>query len=222
MKTSFFAALLFAIASTASAVAETLPIPPEMQNLEPVKAPMTLVVPKNVEELIKAKSWAMADIKRTFLAGRYMATKENALGTLYQAENYAFADRIYWRPFALNRGGLWVPKSGDQKPRLYIMTNSRPMQVDSAEDLDPAKIAEKAHPPGPLVIGVAGAAGIAAVSIANGIVSAAVESGYAKGEQETFLDPVTNPDMIKALDEAVAQLKPAAAPVPALAPAQPE
>lgn len=222
MKTSFFAALAFAITVIDTAVAENVPVPPEMQNLEPVKAPLTSVISKNVEELIKAKSWAMADVKQTFLAGRYTATKENALGTFYQAEHYAFANRIYWRPFALYRGGFWVPKSANQRPRMYVMANSRPMQVDRAEDLDSAKITEKAHPPGPIVIGVAGATGMAGVKIANGIVTAAVESEYAKGERETFVDSSANPDMIKALDEAVSQLKPMDGPVLAPAPAQPE
>ena len=174
----------------------------------------TTFVPTQIVEFIKAASWALADAEQTFLAGRYTASKENALGTFYLSENYAFATKYRRHQYHLQRGGFWLPKSGEFKPRLFALAGGRPMIVESIAGLSPEAIKANASGPNKLVVGVSSATGMAGVSIAGGIVSAILEAEYAKPAREVMLNPVTNPEILKALSEAVAQLKPVAAEPP--------
>jgi hypothetical protein len=185
---------------------------PETLNLEPVKAATTTVLPTQVVEVIKAKSWALADVEQTLFAGRYTATKENALGTFYQADNYAFANKYRRNQYHLHRGGFWLPKSGEFKPQLFVMAGGRPMIVADIAGMSAEALGASTGVHKPLTIGVSSAAGAAGVNIANSIVSAIVEAEYAKPQRETMMGPVTNPEILKVLTEAVAQLKPVATP----------
>jgi hypothetical protein len=194
-----------------AASAAPAPASPEVLDLELVKVQNTTFVPVQVVEVFKAKSWAAADLEQTFLAGRYTANKENSLGTFYLAENYAFANKYRRNQYHLLRGGFWLPKSGEFKPQLYVLAGGRPMIVDTIAGLSPEAIKANAAAPGPITVNVSSHAGVAGVNIADGIISAIVESEYAKPPHELMMGPVTNPDILKALSEAVAQLKPVVA-----------
>ena len=206
----FMAAALFCGNTSAAPV----PPGPEVLDLEPVKVQSTTVFPVQVVEVIKAASWAMADLEQTFLAGRYTASKENSLGTFYLSENFAFANKYRRNQYHLLRGGFWLPKSGEFKPRLFVLAGGRPMIVDSIAGLSPEAIKANAAGPKTITINVATHTALAGVNIAGGIISGIVESEYAKPPVEVMMAPVTNPAMLQALSEAVAQLKlVAAAPV---------
>ena len=211
------------IVAVFSGAANAAPAPeaPEVLNLEPVKMQTTTILPVQVVELIKATSWALADVEQTLFAGRYSSVKENALGTFYQAENYAIANKYRRNQYHLLRGGFWLPKSGEFKPRLYVLAGGRPMIVDDITGLSQEALNAKAGGPKPIVVGVSTAAGLAGVNIAGGIVSAIVEAEYAKPPREVMMAPIANPAILKALSEAVAQLTPVIGATPAEpAPAQ--
>ena len=190
------------------ASAAPAPLSPEVLDLEPVKIQSTTILPIQIVEVYKATSWALADLEQTLLAGRYTSSKENSLGTFYLAENYSFANKYRRNQYHLLRGGFWLPKSGEFKPRLYVLAGGRPMIVESIAGLSPAAIEATAAGPSPITVGVSSAVGMAGVSIAGGIVSAIVEAEYAKPPREEMAGPVTSPAILKALAEAVAQLKP--------------
>jgi hypothetical protein len=209
MKKVWFSSLLMAAALFGGhAIAAPPPPSPEVLDLELVKVPNTTVLPIQIVELIKAKSWALADVEQTILAGRYTSVKENSLGTFYQAENYAFANKYRRTQYHLLRGGFWLPKSGEFKPQLYVLAGGRPMIVDSIAGLSPEAIGANAAGPNPIKVGVSSSVGMAGVNIAGGIVSAIVEAEYAKPPREVMAGQVTNPEVLKALSEAVALLKP--------------
>ena len=193
---------------------------PEVVDLQPVAVPNTIVLPIQSTEFIKGATWALADNNRTYFAGRYTADKENALGTFYLAENFAFANSYRRHQFHLMRGGFWLPKSGEFKPRHYELAGGRPMIVDSIAGLSPEALKASAAEPKPLVVNVSSAVALAGVNIAGGIVSALVEAEYAKPLRVVMMGPVTDPETLKALSEAVAQSKPVEA-TPAI-PATPE
>lgn len=86
------------------------------------------------------------------------------------------------------------------------------MIVESIAGLSPEALKANAAGPNPIKVNVSSAAGMAGVNIAGGIVSAIVEAEYAKPPREVTMGAVTKPEILRALAEAVAQLKPVAEP----------
>lgn len=214
MKTVRLCSVLMLAVLLVGGYASAAPAPPspEVIDLELVKVKTTTMLPNQVVEVIKSTSWALADVEQTFLAGRYSSIKENSLGTFYQAENYAFAKKYRRNQYHLLRGGFWLPKNGDFKPRLYFLDGGRPVIVDDISSLSPEAVKANATGNKPIMVQVSSAAGAAGVNIAGGLIAAIVESGYAKPQQEVMMAPVTNPELLKLLSEAITQLTPAIPP----------
>lgn len=195
------AAITSGCASAPPAVVES-----ELLNLEVPKVAKTVYIASHVMDVVKAASWAHRDYDQPLLAGKYTATKENAMGTFYAAEHYSIARKFGARlPYNLMKGGFWVPKSGEFKPRLFLLTSARPAQVDDLASLNPAKIGDAAHAPAPLTVQTSTVHGAAGANIAGGLIGAILEADYAKPPKEVMMGPITNPEMIKAISAALAQ-----------------
>lgn len=198
----FLLAMIFA---TGCATPSVAPIVPELATLVAVPPPAkSFIFPRSVATFIKSTSMMAADVEDTTIAGEYVATHENELGTFFQAAHYVVGARFRPSgPYNAYRGGFWIPKSHGVRPRVYVFAAA----PDSIEDINfvaghclgTHAVIANTLVTAPRVSPVVGGLGA-------GIAAAIIAMSADKHPPRVFVN-ISNPEVLELLNHALLELK---------------
>jgi hypothetical protein len=105
--------------------------PKENEHLRPARRSEVITLPDRISRVTQG-NWRGQQFEHGIFPGRYVSVKENAHGTFFLGPGRP----LYERPlpdgrYILRKGGIWVPKGGDGKPRLFIAFEPETVTADA-------------------------------------------------------------------------------------------
>jgi hypothetical protein len=105
--------------------------PKENEHLRPVRRIEVITLPDRISRVTQA-NWRGQKFEQGIFPGRYVSVKENAHGTFFLGPGRP----LYERPlpdgkYIIRRGGIWLPKGGDGKPRFFIAFEPETVTADA-------------------------------------------------------------------------------------------
>lgn len=105
--------------------------PKENEHLRPVRRSEVITLPDRIARVTQA-SWRGQKFEHGIFPGRYISVKENAHGTFFLGSGRPLYERsLPDGKYIIRKGGIWLPKGGDGKPRLFIAFEPETVTVDA-------------------------------------------------------------------------------------------
>lgn len=171
--------------------------PPDLSNLSPVNKPRSFLLENHLVWKQKLAPLATSEAELILAKGNYVAVHENDAGILFRGPKQCVVYEIIGG-YEISSGGIWVPKSHQEKLRLYTYAYVDQVQVrernnvfDLISNPETSKVTDQTNRNGVIVFETSVPltpvqAGLAS-GIATGIVNAMLAAEIKERKGKPFL-----------------------------------